>query len=234
MSTSSLSNTGSHINKTTRRLSHSLCSFFQRATMAEKPTEKKASFSLTDSQINTIAGAASGALVSVLVSPLDVVKTRIQVKRLPKGVPDTPLLVTIYRLAQREGYRAFFKGLGTTMLVSDCSDPHHSMTPRTLFRVTYPIGLFILALTNGRKSSSLPIYLLFSTNTTCSWTYLPQSLPVPSRTPWQHLSGLFVLEWWHKQIMKTTETPSMLPGKSTKQRDFTHCIVVLYPPCGVW
>jgi len=79
--------------------------------------EKNSRVFLTDSQINTLAGAASGAFVSVLVSPLDVVKTRIQVKRLPKGVPDTPLLVTMYRLGQREGYRAFFKGLGTTMLV---------------------------------------------------------------------------------------------------------------------
>lgn len=76
---------------------------------------------LTDSQINTIAGAASGAFVSVLVSPLDVVKTRIQVKRLPKGVPDTPLWLTMYRLGRQEGSRAFFKGLGTTMLVRKTS-----------------------------------------------------------------------------------------------------------------
>ena len=87
--------------------------------MAEKPTAgPKRSFTLKDSQINTIAGAASGAIVSILVSPLDVVKTRIQVKRLPKGVPDKPLLLTIYHLGQREGPRAFYKGLGTTMLVS--------------------------------------------------------------------------------------------------------------------
>jgi hypothetical protein len=79
--------------------------------------EKKSHPLLTDSQINTLAGAASGAFVSVLVSPLDVIKTRIQVKRLPKGVPDTGLLLTIYRLGQREGFQAFFKGLGTTMLV---------------------------------------------------------------------------------------------------------------------
>ncbi len=71
----------------------------------------------TESQINSIAGATSGVFVSVLVSPLDVVKTRIQVKRLPKGVPDTPLAVVMYRLAQREGFRAFYKGLGATMLV---------------------------------------------------------------------------------------------------------------------
>ena len=89
--------------------------FFRILLMAKQP--KKTRSVLKDSQINTLAGAVSGAFVSVLVSPLDVVKTRIQVKRLPKGVPDTPLLVTMYRLAQREGFRAFFKGLGTTMLV---------------------------------------------------------------------------------------------------------------------
>jgi len=72
---------------------------------------------LNESQINSIAGATSGVFVSVLVSPLDVIKTRIQVKRLPKGVPDTPLLVVIYRLGRREGFRAFYKGLGATMLV---------------------------------------------------------------------------------------------------------------------
>lgn len=79
--------------------------------------EKKPSPRLADSQINTIAGAASGAFVSILVSPLDVIKTRIQVKRLPKGVPDTPLWLTMYRLGKEEGFRAFYKGLGTTMLV---------------------------------------------------------------------------------------------------------------------
>ena len=79
--------------------------------------DKKSHLLLRDSQINTLAGAVSGVFVSILVSPLDVVKTRIQVKRLPKGVPDTPLLLTMYRLARQEGYRAFYKGLGTTMLV---------------------------------------------------------------------------------------------------------------------
>ena len=72
---------------------------------------------LSDSKINSIAGAISGAFVSALVSPLDVVKTRVQVKRLPKGVPDTPLLMVMYRLGQREGISAFYKGLGATMLV---------------------------------------------------------------------------------------------------------------------
>ena len=73
--------------------------------------------SLTDSAINSLAGATSGVFASILVSPLDVVKTRIQVERLSKGVPNTPLLVVIYRLGQREGFPAFYKGLGATMLV---------------------------------------------------------------------------------------------------------------------
>jgi hypothetical protein len=72
---------------------------------------------LNESQINSLAGATSGLFVSVLVSPLDVVKTRIQVKRLPKGVPDTPLFVVMYRLGRREGIKAFYKGVGATMLV---------------------------------------------------------------------------------------------------------------------
>ncbi len=77
----------------------------------------KTHFVLSESQINSIAGSTSGLFVSILVSPLDVVKTRIQVKRLPKGVPDTPLWIVMYRLSQREGLRAFYKGLGATMLV---------------------------------------------------------------------------------------------------------------------
>jgi hypothetical protein len=72
---------------------------------------------LTESQINSLAGATSGLFVSVLVSPLDVVKTRIQVKRLPKGVPNTSIFVVMYRFGQREGIKAFYKGLGATMLV---------------------------------------------------------------------------------------------------------------------
>ncbi|CAF0908936.1 unnamed protein product [Adineta ricciae] len=71
---------------------------------------------LNDSQINSIAGATSGIFASILVSPLDVIKTRIQVKRLPKGVPNPSLLAAMYRLAQKEGFRAFYKGLGVTML----------------------------------------------------------------------------------------------------------------------
>lgn len=81
--------------------------------MSNRNQKKK----FTDTQINSIAGGLSGVFVSVLVSPLDVVKTRFQVKRLPKGVPDTPILVVMYRLWQREGIRAFYKGLGATMLV---------------------------------------------------------------------------------------------------------------------
>lgn len=79
--------------------------------------DKKFHLLLTDSQINTFAGAASGVFVSILVSPLDVIKTRTQVKRLPRGTRSTSFLLAMYRLGQQEGFPAFYKGLGTTMLV---------------------------------------------------------------------------------------------------------------------
>jgi hypothetical protein len=101
------------------QLSNSSSRFRATIKMNEEARRTKARWVLSDSQINTIAGATSGAFVSVLVSPLDVVRTRIQVKRLPKGVPDTPLVVVMYRLSRREGLRAFYKGLGATMLVSE-------------------------------------------------------------------------------------------------------------------
>ncbi len=85
--------------------------------MMEQHQLIKSRLLLSDSQINSIAGATSGVFVSVLVSPLDVVKTRIQVKRLPKGELDTTLLAVMYRLARREGFTAFYKGIGVTMLV---------------------------------------------------------------------------------------------------------------------
>jgi hypothetical protein len=85
--------------------------------MVEQHQHNQSHFVLKESQINSLAGATSGLFVSALVSPLDVVKTRIQVKRLPKGVPDTPLFVVMYRLGQREGLKAFYKGVGATMLV---------------------------------------------------------------------------------------------------------------------
>ena len=85
--------------------------------MGEQHQQNQPRFVLSESQINSLAGATSGLFVSVLVSPLDVVKTRIQVKRLPKGVPDTPFFVVMYRFGRREGFRAFYKGVGATMLV---------------------------------------------------------------------------------------------------------------------
>ncbi|KAL0477659.1 nicotinamide adenine dinucleotide transporter [Acrasis kona] len=71
---------------------------------------------LSDPTINTLSGASSGLIVSVVMSPLDVVKTRIQVHRLPKGVPGKPIYRTFYNLYQQEGIRAFYKGLTTTLL----------------------------------------------------------------------------------------------------------------------
>jgi hypothetical protein len=79
--------------------------------------QRKLYLTLNEAQINSIDGATSGFFVSILVSPLDVVKTRIQVKRLPKGAPDTSFLTIMYRLGRQEGLRAYFKGIRATMLV---------------------------------------------------------------------------------------------------------------------
>ena len=115
---------------------------------------RRSLYVLTDSQVNSIAGATSGVFVSVLVSPLDVVRTRIQVKRLPKGVPDTPLFVTIYRLAKCEGLRVFYKGLGATLLVSSNFKMKKNFENFIeFFRVTYRIGPFISPLINGRRKN---------------------------------------------------------------------------------
>ena len=117
-------------------------------------TTKSTRLHLSDSQINSIAGATSGLFVSVLVSPLDVVKTRIQVKRLPKGVPDTPMHVVMYRLAQREGIGAFYKGVGPTMLVEHIDLFSRIRSVRLSFRDMYLIGRCILPLINGRGNGS--------------------------------------------------------------------------------
>jgi hypothetical protein len=133
------------------------------------PSEKVHSrLLLSDSQINSMAGAASGVFVSVLVSPLDVVRTRIQVKRLPKGMPDTPLLTVMYKLGRQEGFRAFYKGLGVTMLVRRIQGFHQRrLSLVSNFRVTSLIGQYILVLTNGRKSNMPLICHRYSTTMIC-------------------------------------------------------------------
>jgi hypothetical protein len=46
--------------------------------------ETKIIIKMNESVINAIAGATSGVVVSAVMSPLDVLKTRLQVARLPK------------------------------------------------------------------------------------------------------------------------------------------------------
>ena len=47
---------------------------------------------INDTTINAGAGAISGGVVSVIMSPLDVIKTRLQVARLPKDAAAEGLL----------------------------------------------------------------------------------------------------------------------------------------------
>ena len=105
---------------------------FQKLNLHIRMTNQQHSFNqsrivLSDSQINSLAGATSGIFVSILVSPLDVVKTRIQVNPLPKGASSTPFYTVMYRLAQQEGFKALYKGLGTTMMVWSSIFSHSSL-----------------------------------------------------------------------------------------------------------
>lgn len=70
---------------------------------------------LNDTTINAGAGAFSGAIVSVVMSPLDVLKTRLQVERLPKNGKAHGLVTIAKNLYKEEGVASFYKGLSTTL-----------------------------------------------------------------------------------------------------------------------
>ena len=200
--------------------------------MNERPRRTESRLVLTESQINTIAGAMSGVFVSVLVSPLDVVRTRIQVKRLPKGVPNTPLLVVMYRLSQREGFRAFYKGLGATMLVSNRKSTIRWV--RLPCRVTCRIGQFTSLPINGRKHSLQSAFHTFATNMICWWIYLHRSRQVQPQILSSHRCGPFVRGWWLKRITTSTVIHSMRLRRSIEQKDFTLCTAVCCHRWSVW
>ncbi|XP_033880705.1 mitochondrial glutamate carrier 1-like [Acipenser ruthenus] len=65
-----------------------------------------------------LAGCGAGAVAAVAVTPLDVIKTRLQTLR--KGVGEDTYRGTVHcmrRIWQREGYSAFLKGAGCRALV---------------------------------------------------------------------------------------------------------------------
>jgi hypothetical protein len=66
-----------------------------------------------------LAGIGSGALASVFIAPLDLVRTRMQVwgQVLHQGKGSTKVLPSIVQgIMERDGFKGFFRGLGATLL----------------------------------------------------------------------------------------------------------------------
>lgn len=62
--------------------------------------------------INSISGAFSGAVVSVALCPIEVIRMRIMVNH----IHDHGLFQTGFRMIKNEGIKSLYKGLGTTMV----------------------------------------------------------------------------------------------------------------------
>ncbi len=71
---------------------------------------------LSQTAIDALAGSTSGLVVSVVMSPLDVMKTRLQVSRQPKDRISRGVFMIMKELYLEDGIKSFYKGLGTTML----------------------------------------------------------------------------------------------------------------------
>ncbi|KAG8909482.1 hypothetical protein FRC01_006906 [Tulasnella sp. 417] len=66
---------------------------------------------------NTIAGASAGFVSSVVTCPLDVIKTKLQAQKAPKGSPGyLGVSATVRGILLRDGVKGLYRGLGPTML----------------------------------------------------------------------------------------------------------------------
>jgi len=66
---------------------------------------------------STIAGASAGFVSSVVTCPLDVIKTRLQAQKIPKGRPEyLGVSATTRAIVVKDGIRGLYRGLGPTML----------------------------------------------------------------------------------------------------------------------
>lgn len=89
------------------------------AAAAVQPNELPRHGWWTEQLLRVTAGSASGAVAAVLTAPLDLVKTRLQVQRVPPG--GGPMLYrgivgTLRATVHRDGLRGPFLGLGSTLL----------------------------------------------------------------------------------------------------------------------
>jgi hypothetical protein len=69
---------------------------------------------------NAVAGAAAGAIAATFVCPLDVVKTRLQVHRMPVhttvGSKGGVILGSLGHIFKEEGIKGLYRGLSPTMV----------------------------------------------------------------------------------------------------------------------
>lgn len=67
--------------------------------------------------VNLVVGGVASCLVTCFANPLYVIRSRVQVMRVPAGVGSTTLWVA-KDLLHKEGFRGFFRGLGTNIVLS--------------------------------------------------------------------------------------------------------------------
>lgn len=74
---------------------------------------------LTDPRVsNALAGAGAGAVAAVIVCPLDVLKTRLQVStlRAPGGDAYVSTVSSLRNIVKVEGFRGLYRGLTPTLV----------------------------------------------------------------------------------------------------------------------
>lgn len=68
--------------------------------------------------VQTASGVLSGCSAAALTNPLDVIKTRIQTRRAEPGLRQLGWTATAVQLAEREGWRGFYRGVAPRMFSS--------------------------------------------------------------------------------------------------------------------
>ncbi|KAL9651787.1 hypothetical protein ABK040_014432 [Willaertia magna] len=97
---------------------------YTRGVDEEKMKEKEHRFH--DQYVNAVSGSVSGVITAVALAPLDVVKTRLMIQRIPHKAhyshhhPEKQLyrgiLPTMRQMVHTEGFSSLYKGLGTNLL----------------------------------------------------------------------------------------------------------------------
>ncbi|KIO20317.1 hypothetical protein M407DRAFT_245857 [Tulasnella calospora MUT 4182] len=81
------------------------------------PSSSNRNTLLSSASNSTIAGASAGFVSSVVTCPLDVIKTKLQAQKAPKGSPGyLGVSATVREILVRDGLKGLYRGLGPTML----------------------------------------------------------------------------------------------------------------------